>query len=152
SEALIPGSSASTSLLPLPSDNASMPYRHLDSFLNNSAMAQLLRFSSDQWYDSRNNGDLPRWRQAYASLPDIQPGEIDLLNAVRIGRVEDCSDSERQQLEAALRRLIPWRKGPFELFGVLIDTEWRSDWKWERLLPHLSPLEGRSILDVGCGN
>lgn len=129
-----------------------MPYRHLDSFLNNPAMAQLLRFSSDQWYNSRNNGDLPRWRQAHASLPDLVPGAIDLQTCVRIGSANDCSDAERDQLEAALRQLMPWRKGPYELFGVHIDTEWRSDWKWERLLPHLSPLAGRSILDVGSGN
>src|SRR5690606_20603731 len=68
--------------LPDRSKITSMPYRHLDAFLNNSPMAQLLRFSSDQWYNSRNNGDLPRWRKAYAALPDIQPGQVDLQTAV----------------------------------------------------------------------
>ncbi|KLU19347.1 tRNA methyltransferase, partial [Proteus mirabilis] len=33
-----------------------------------------------------------------------------------------------------------------------IDTEWRSDWKWDRVLPHISPLKGRHVLDVGCGS
>lgn len=47
---------------------------------------------------------------------------------------------------------MPWRKGPFSLYGVEIDTEWRSDLKWDRVLPHLSPLAGRTILDVGCGS
>ena len=47
---------------------------------------------------------------------------------------------------------MPWRKGPFSLYGVNIDTEWRSDWKWDRVLPHLSDLTGRTILDVGCGS
>jgi tRNA (mo5U34)-methyltransferase len=47
---------------------------------------------------------------------------------------------------------MPWRKGPYSLYGVNIDTEWRSDWKWERVLPHLSDLTGRTILDVGCGS
>lgn len=47
---------------------------------------------------------------------------------------------------------MPWRKGPFSLYGLDIDTEWRSDWKWQRVLPHISPLAGRSILDVGCGS
>lgn len=47
---------------------------------------------------------------------------------------------------------MPWRKGPW-LFGELtIDTEWRSDWKWARLQPHLNPLSGKRVLDVGCGN
>ena len=48
--------------------------------------------------------------------------------------------------------LHPWRKGPFNLFGIFIDTEWRSDWKWRRLAKHISPLKGRLVLDIGCGN
>ncbi|WP_205313786.1 DUF1698 domain-containing protein, partial [Rheinheimera maricola] len=33
-----------------------------------------------------------------------------------------------------------------------IDTEWRSDWKWQRVLPHISDLTERLVLDVGCGS
>ena len=51
-------------------------------------------------------------------------------------------------LMAALQALIPWRKGPFELFGIAVDTEWRSDWKWERVAPHLTPLQDRVVLDA----
>jgi tRNA (mo5U34)-methyltransferase len=47
---------------------------------------------------------------------------------------------------------MPWRKGPFTLHGLHIDTEWRSDWKWDRVLPHLAPLAHRLVLDVGCGS
>ncbi|MEW8496871.1 MAG: DUF1698 domain-containing protein, partial [Candidatus Thiodiazotropha taylori] len=32
------------------------------------------------------------------------------------------------------------------------DTEWRSDLKWDRLVEQISPLENRTVLDVGCGN
>ena len=55
------------------------------------------------------------------------------------------------QLHKALMGLSPWRKGPFDVFGVHIDTEWRSDWKWSRVSPHLD-LKGKRVLDVGCGN
>jgi tRNA (mo5U34)-methyltransferase len=47
---------------------------------------------------------------------------------------------------------MPWRKGPLQIADVFIDCEWRSDFKWERVEPHLAPLGGRRILDVGCGN
>ena len=47
---------------------------------------------------------------------------------------------------------MPWRKGPYHLFGIHVDCEWRSDFKWDRVLPHLAPLQGRTILDVGCGS
>lgn len=48
--------------------------------------------------------------------------------------------------------LIPWRKGPFDIFGEYIDSEWRSDLKWDRVGDALGVLRGRKILDVGCNN
>jgi tRNA (mo5U34)-methyltransferase len=54
--------------------------------------------------------------------------------------------------EAALKSLLPWRKGPFRIGSTHVDTEWRSDWKWQRIRPHISPLTDRHVLDIGCGN
>ena len=51
-----------------------------------------------------------------------------------------------------LMRLHPWRKGPFQLDDVFIDTEWRSDWKWRRLSKTLGSFKGQRVLDIGCGN
>ena len=51
-----------------------------------------------------------------------------------------------------LKAFMPWRKGPWNLLGVEIQTEWHSDWKWQRIEPHISPLEGRQVLDIGTGN
>lgn len=97
-------------------------------------------------------GDLPAWYAAMEQLPDITPSSIDLADRVAIGQSGDASPAVMEGLEQGLRALIPWRKGPFDVFGIHIDTEWRSDWKWQRVLPHLSPLGGRTVLDVGCGN
>lgn len=47
--------------------------------------------------------------------------------------------------------LHPWRKGPLRLGGQHIDTEWRSDWKWDRVAPHIE-IAGKKVLDIGCGN
>lgn len=102
--------------------------------------------SSKRW------GDLPAWLRAYNTLPAIAASDWTLTDAVRIGRAEDADHDQRHALDAALRALKPWRKGPFTLFGIELDTEWRSDWKWQRVLPHLSPLTDRTVLDVGCGN
>jgi tRNA (mo5U34)-methyltransferase len=70
--------------------------------------------------------------------------------------VTAAGDALQPQQVAALKerllRLSPWRKGPYHLHGVQIDTEWRSDWKWERILPHIRPLGDRCVLDIGCGN
>ena len=54
--------------------------------------------------------------------------------------------------DEAIMAFHPWRKGPFLFRGTFIDTEWRSDWKWQRIRPHISDLQGRLTLDLGCGN
>jgi tRNA (mo5U34)-methyltransferase len=109
--------------------------------------AQIARgLSPERW------GDLPQWRAALERLPALTPGTIDFRAGVRIGSVADANDAERGSLRAALMELHPWRKGPYELFGIDLDSEWRSDWKWQRLLPHIEDLAGRLVLDVGCGN
>ena len=104
-----------------------------------------------RWQNAQRHGDLPRWQASLEQLPRIQPGTSDLSQGVRIGQADDLDSHQQQQLLSGLQGLHPWRKGPFELFGVHIDTEWRSDWKWDRVSPHLE-LRGKRVLDVGCGN
>ncbi len=92
------------------------------------------------------HGTLPQWEETLAKLPDLQARSVELKSEV-------CVDGPGvAELEELLRAFHPWRKGPYHIHGIQIDTEWRSDWKWDRVLPHLQPLQGRTILDVGCGN
>ena len=72
-------------------------------------------------------------------------------DCVSVGHACDLDAAGRARLTDALNGLKPWRKGPFRLFGVRIDAEWRSDLKWARIAPHLD-LAGAHVLDVGCGN
>ena len=51
-----------------------------------------------------------------------------------------------------LRRLIPWRKGPWNLAGTAIETEWRSEWKWDRIASAVGKLSKHEVADVGGGN
>lgn len=95
------------------------------------------------------HGDLERWLAAVDRLPALAPAVTELRE--RFSLEGTCDEATRDRLKQALQGLIPWRKGPFNLFGVHIDTEWRSDWKWERVSPHID-LVGKRILDVGCGN
>ncbi|MEW6765939.1 MAG: tRNA 5-methoxyuridine(34)/uridine 5-oxyacetic acid(34) synthase CmoB [Pseudomonadota bacterium] len=103
--------------------------------------------------DVERNGNLPRFLDALATCPSIRAGHVELNRpAVLVGDAEEIDDETRQALKESLRGLMPWRKGPFDVFGIHVDTEWRSDWKWARVSPHLAPLAGRSVLDVGCGS
>lgn len=98
-------------------------------------------------------GDLPRWQAALRALPDIPVASVNLdCSAVGATAAQPLAGRVRASLEEALQGLHPWRKGPFDLFGVHIDTEWRSDWKWQRIAGEVAPLPGRRVLDVGCGS
>jgi len=100
----------------------------------------------------KRHGHFLEWQDAVQNLPNLQPSLIELQKQVKIGRWEDTDETTRNLLKTGLKKLNPWRKGPIELFGVYIDSEWHSDWKWQRLENDITPLKGRTVLDVGCGN
>ena len=99
------------------------------------------------------HGDLASWEAALSDLPALPDGKRVLDRAcVGIQSNNPLDPETERRLRDALMRLHPWRKGPYCLQGVRIDTEWRSDWKWDRLASAIAPLDGRRVLDVGCGN
>ncbi len=114
---------------------------------------EILPAKLEQTFQQRQHGKREEWQGILASLPDVKPSDFDIgTDRIRIGKASDIDDETKHKLLDLLKSLHPWRKGPYELFGIHIDTEWRSDWKWQRIREHLSPLQGRRVLDVGCGN
>lgn len=101
------------------------------------------------WDRLKNNrhGDLPAWLEAISALPQGD-GFIELDHDAPVlgSMAQDLTG-----LHQNLMKLHPWRKGPLRLAGIRIDTEWRSDWKWNRLKNQLD-LTGHEVLDIGCGN
>lgn len=93
------------------------------------------------------HGDLSRWLDVIGELPEAVAHTALDRGAPILG----CPVGDTQQLGQLLLRLHPWRKGPLELAGVRVDTEWRSDLKWDRIAPHID-LKGHQVLDIGCGN
>lgn len=130
-------------------------YQPLFQTLENAgagAWAQQIAERLSLTFTDQTHGDWQRWQQVVDELPQWPASSIDLFNSMRIGNAGDIADADRQQLREALKELHPWRKGPYQLFGIDVDTEWRSDWKWDRLKEHIAPLQNRLVLDVGCGN
>ncbi len=119
-----------------------------------SNWAELLPEQIAKGLCTQRYGDLPGWLKALDMLPQIDSEnmEFDFKDSVSIRSTAPLETDWSNQLRSSLEQLIPWRKGPFTVFDCEIDTEWRSDWKWDRVLPHISPLKNRCVLDVGCGN
>jgi tRNA (mo5U34)-methyltransferase len=117
-----------------------------------NSWAEQLPGQVDEEIRNRQHGDIPRWRGALDDLPEIGASRVELESPAITAAGNALQPEQVEALKKTLLRLSPWRKGPYHLHGVTIDTEWRSDWKWERIRPHIRSLEGRCVLDIGCGN
>ena len=106
-----------------------------------------LESRQDKWLVE--HGDFPRWFEALSQLPEIENARVYLDRAAI---TVDGKCDNQQLLHDSLKGLMPWRKGPYQFADIVIDTEWRSDLKWQRVLPYLAALENRRVLDIGCGN
>lgn len=107
----------------------------------------VMRISAERLHQP-TNGDLKRWVAAFEHLPDPNFCELDLTDGVRVKGITDLDAAEQRDL---LMQFHPWRKGPLTFLDHHIDTEWRSDWKWNRIC-HAIDLKRKSVVDVGCGN
>jgi len=130
-----------------------------DNFFHDTAASPIGRYHEQlagiirEYVNESLHGDFKKWHESFTQLPDITPAIVDYSgDSVVIGEAQQIDERQRQVLLSHLQMLHPWRKGPWDLFGIGIDAEWRSNQKWDRLLPHITSLRDRLVLDVGCGN
>ncbi|PLY15122.1 MAG: tRNA 5-methoxyuridine(34)/uridine 5-oxyacetic acid(34) synthase CmoB [Sedimenticola sp.] len=115
--------------------------------------ASMLPGQLKQRFDDYLHGNLSDWLQIIRALPVIPADHIDLnTGLISVRSSQRISEKQRFELKQQLLKLSPWRKGPYDIHGVHIETEWRSDWKWDRLKDQIAPLTGRKVLDIGCGS
>ncbi|MEL6302571.1 MAG: tRNA 5-methoxyuridine(34)/uridine 5-oxyacetic acid(34) synthase CmoB [Pseudomonadota bacterium] len=95
------------------------------------------------------HGDWPKWATALAGLPDaIDHYALDKAAPTLV--IDESADAA--QTREHLMALRPWRKGPWQFGEVAIDTEWRSDLKWDRMIAADIDFADRRVLDIGGGN
>lgn len=112
--------------------------------------AASLRPLCRQRFTPETHGTLPRWIRAWQQLPECADAGVEgRSDAVTVRG--SLPDDARSSLRDTLMEFHPWRKGPFDFFGVAIDTEWRSDLKWNRLATAVD-FRRKTVLDIGCGN
>jgi tRNA (mo5U34)-methyltransferase len=111
-----------------------------------------LRHEKECWLNQGKKG-VERFRKPYESVSHLQARYLDLTgDVVTIGRQDELSATDFQQVYSVMRDFMPWRKGPFEVFGTPIDAEWQSQRKWNRVVPMLPDLRDKVVADIGCSN
>lgn len=111
---------------------------------------QNLCAEKDRWTEFKNQD---AWIDFFNHLPDLHYSDLSLdKRAVTVSSIKSLSQNQIDDLKSKAMQLAPWKKGPFNLFGIEIDAEWRSDFKWQRLQSAIGDLSGKTVLDIGCNN
>ena len=76
---------------------------------------------------------------------------IDYGDWFSVGTKEDVSIEEQEIILQTAKSLIPWRKGPFKIFDLEIDSEWQSNIKYNLIRPYFN-LKDKVVADIGCNN
>lgn len=98
----------------------------------------------------------PVYQKALKLISGLAPVSTNHLYSdesfVEIGKSIELSSKEFEHLKLTAEELIPWKKGPFKIFDLEIDGEWRSDYKWNRIKDKIGSLKNKVVLDIGCNN
>lgn len=107
----------------------------------------LLRQERQKWLTWKNI--LP-YQEAIKNLPQYENVEVSLGDSVAINIPTLTQDQSFQIKETALL-MKPWRKGPFQINELFIDSEWQSQIKYNLLEPYFN-LKDKIVGDIGCNN
>ena len=106
-----------------------------------------IRAERQEWLGWKNIIDR---QNAISNLPHFDDIEIKIDNKINIF-LPSALDSDIEYIEELAKKQIPWRKGPFKINSLLIDTEWRSYIKYNLLEPHFE-IKDKIVGDIGCNN
>ncbi len=107
-----------------------------------------LRQERQKWLGWKNIAPL---QEAIAALPEPQVNAVYLDDTVGVDLDPAFEAEYGMQIEQTARLLMPWRKGPFRLGELFIDSEWQSQIKYNLLEPHFD-LRDKIVGDIGCNN
>jgi len=118
-----------------------------DDFLLKKISKKCIEISNQAY--QVNNGNIPKWSKTIDFIDTLPKGRLSLKQSY-ININQDGVDSKL--LIEALQKLIPWRKGPFMINDLTLESEWDGDMKWQRIKKHIKTLKNKRVLDVGAGN
>ena len=120
--------------------------------ISNNELSALKYFADPAKFTQVGQGRFLSPQKELREVVGINASHRSFGDLIEIGSRSEIDKSASVNLCNCLLKLNPWRKGPFNLFGVHIDSEWQCQMKWSRLMEKIQPLTGKRILDVGCGN
>ncbi|OIP53197.1 MAG: tRNA 5-methoxyuridine(34)/uridine 5-oxyacetic acid(34) synthase CmoB [Helicobacteraceae bacterium CG2_30_36_10] len=104
---------------------------------------QTIKEERQKWMKWKNIAPL---REALDTLA-CGTWHVQLGDVVKIGG----EGIDAKSVKEVAKLMMPWRKGPFEVFGTYIDSEWKSNIKYNLLRPHFN-LKDKRVADIGCNN
>jgi tRNA (mo5U34)-methyltransferase len=106
-----------------------------------------LREERQKWLTWKN---IVPYQEAIKALPEFEEVSVTLSDVVTID-IDGLTDAQTEQIKQTALLMKPWRKGPFQINDLFIDTEWQSQIKYNLLEPYFD-LEGKVVGDIGCNN
>ncbi len=90
-------------------------------------------------------------KAAIDNLETPKVKNISLNDVIEITLEEEYSKKNLKQIEDTAKLMLPWRKGPFKIDSLFIDSEWQSFIKYSIIEPHFN-LKDKIVGDIGCNN
>lgn len=89
---------------------------------------------------------------SYAKIQKLKA--LDLACDFSLGESVNLSthSQNKDEILALAKELKPWRKGPFKINDLFIDTEWQSFIKFNILKPFMNEISQKCVADIGCNN
>jgi tRNA (mo5U34)-methyltransferase len=106
-----------------------------------------LRIERQKWLTWKN---IKPYQEAIKALPEYVNVEVTLGDRVEL-HIPGLSGDEAEQIKQSALLMKPWRKGPFQINDLFIDSEWQSQIKYNLLEPYFN-LKDKIVGDIGCNN
>lgn len=120
--------------------------------LDQTHWSKKLREIIQKTQETKKHGHIKTWKNVINGLPIKEKRNVTLNKSVISVKNIELNDTEKEITKNILKELRPWRKGPFSIDEIFIDSEWKSNMKWDRVKSMINPLDDKTVLDVGCGN
>lgn len=101
--------------------------------------------------DNISNGNFNSVVTGISGFPDSYTGSVSYTDNM-LTLKPDLNNPIIPRINEFVDSLRPWKKGPITLHSRIIESEWRSDFKFNFIQPRLGNTKGKTILDIGCNN